>query len=192
MTAASLPEQLLTSAEFVELPDTELRYELQGGNVVMSPPPIPEHQTGLDRLSKQLEPFLPPGLRIAPGIGVDLQLAPPDEPGFVRVPDLAVVTEDGLRRRRREGGVLRASEVVLAVEWISPSSVRTDRTIKRDEYADAGIPHYWIIEMGERTTLTACHLAGEFGYADSGPLHSEFTTSDPFELRIDLDALLPW
>ena len=104
-----------------------------------------------------------------------------------------VVTRAGLARRRQEGGVLRASEVVLAVEIVSPGSERTDHTVKHLEYADAGIPHYWIVDLGEpgdRVTLTAHHLAGEFGYADAGPVDGVFAATEPFPVRIDLDALV--
>jgi Uma2 family endonuclease len=93
-------------------------------------------------------------------------------------------------RVRREGGVLRASEVLLVVEVVSPGSVRTDHVLKRSEYADAGIPHYWIVDITERVSLLACRLAGEFGYADGGAVTGRYTTSAPFPVEIDLDALL--
>ena len=82
---------------------------------------------------------------------------------------------------------------MLAIEIVSPGSERTDHTVKHLEYADAGIPHYWIVDLGEpgdRVTLTAHHLAGEFGYADAGPVGGVFTATEPFPVRIDLDALV--
>jgi hypothetical protein len=60
---------------------------------------------------------------------------------------------------------------------------------KRDEYADAGIPHYWIVDPTEPVSLPACHLAGEFGYADDGSVTGRFTATEPFPVEIDLDAL---
>ena len=56
-------------------------------------------------------------------------------------------------------------------------------------YADAGIPHSWILDVRERPSLLACHLAGEFGHADAGPVHGVVTTDVPFPVRLDLDAL---
>jgi Uma2 family endonuclease len=129
---------------------------------------------------------------VFPDIDIDLELVAPNRPGTVRRPDLAVVTRSGFERRQHEGGVLRASEVVLAVEIVSPGSERTDHTVKHLEYADAGIPQYWVVDLGEtgdRSTLTAHHLAGEFGYADAGPVDDVFTSAEPFPVRIDLDAL---
>lgn len=189
MTADAVPTRLLTSAEFAALPEMEGRYELQGGSVVMSPSPIPEHQMFIDELSAQLRPQVPPGLKQVLAVDIDLELVPPRRPGYVRVPDLVVVTEEGLRRRKRDGGVLRAAEVVLAVEVHSPSTSRLDRTLKRAEYADAGIPYYWMIDIDGGPSLTACHLAGEFGYADSGPVTGISTAEVPFPVTIDLDEL---
>ena len=51
-------------------------------------------------------------------------------------------------------------------EFVSPGSKPTDHVAKRADYADAGIPHYWIVDLDEPVSLIACHLAGEFGYVD--------------------------
>jgi Uma2 family endonuclease len=197
MTALPLPPQRLplTVADYVVLgedPDG-VRYELQEGNLVMSPSPVPEHQIAIMGLARQLHDRVPPAFELVPDVDIDLQLVPPNRPGTVRAPDLVVVTREGLGRRRSEGGVLRASEVVLAVEVTSLSSERMDRVVKRDEYADAGIPHYWVVDLrepGDRITLTAHHVAGEFGYAAAGSVTGVFAATEPFPVRVDLDALV--
>jgi Uma2 family endonuclease len=40
--------------------------------------------------------------------------------------------------------------LLLAIEIISPSSVRIDRIIKRDFHLDAGVPEYWIVDLDAR------------------------------------------
>jgi Uma2 family endonuclease len=192
MTALPLERpRLLTVAEFAALPEAaDGHYELQEGNVVVSPRPVPEHQLCLRQLLIELTPQTPDGLEAMPEVDIDLGLAPADRPGFLRIPDLVVVTLDGLARQRREGGLLRAAEVVFVVEIVSDGSRRTDRSIKHGEYADAGIPHYWILDIDDRPTPTACHHAGEFGYADAPPVTGTFTIEDPFPVRLDLDILV--
>ena len=189
------PPRLLTVADYLALgedPDGVCQ-ELQEGNVVVSPKPVPEHQIATQQLVVQLSDQVPDGLRAIFDVDVDLQLVPPTGPGTVRAPDVVVVTRTGLARRRREGGVLRAEEVRLAVEIVSPGSRRVDKVFKHSEYADAGIPHYWVVDLGkpgERVTLTAHHLAEPFGYMDPGPVAGTFATTEPFPVRIDLDALV--
>jgi Uma2 family endonuclease len=192
MTALPLqpPRRLLTVAEFAAFHEAnEGRFELQEGNVVVSPSPTPEHQLCLQELLYQLRPQVPDHLTTVPEVDIDLGLVPSHRPGFVRIPDLVVVTREGLKRRRAEGGLLRADEVELAVEIVSDGSQRTDHTIKHDEYADAGVPHYWIFELDVRPALVACHLAGEFGYVDAAPVSGIFTADEPFPVRLDLDQL---
>ena len=87
--------------------------------------------------------------------------------------------------------MFRASEVVLAVEILSPSTRRVDTRIKHGEYADAGIRHYWMIDLdaADGPAVTACHLGGPFGYVDEGPVTGTFTTAEPFPAQLDLVAL---
>lgn len=40
--------------------------------------------------------------------------------------------------------------LLLAVEVLSPSSLRTDRVVKRDFYLESGVEEYWIIDLEAR------------------------------------------
>jgi Uma2 family endonuclease len=207
--------RLLTVAEYLDIGEVEPGYtELAEGRLLMSPSGVWRHARALLKLWQALETQLPPHLATTTEIDVDLQLAPAEAPGTVRRPDVVVVHRDAVERIDPAGGVLRASDVVLAIEVLSPGSRRLDRVLKRAEYADAGIPHYWIIDLDEPVSLVACHLAGEFGYVDgvSGapgspaldapecrdegqrltplPVAGVVRTSEPFPVEIDLDALL--
>jgi Uma2 family endonuclease len=185
------PRHLLTVAEYLEIGEVEPGYaELVEGRLLMSPSPVPDHNHALLEIAFQLRGQLPPAVEVIAETDVDLELAGPDSPGTVRRPDLVVVARAARRRVRLDGGVLRASDVVVVIEVLSPGSRRTDHVHKRGEYADAGIPHYWIIDIEPPASLLACHLAGEFGYADGGPVHGTFVTTAPLPVEIDLDALL--
>jgi Uma2 family endonuclease len=192
MTALSQQRpRLMTVAEFAALDEeSEFIVELQEGHLVMSPRAVPDHQACRRVLGSRLAEQIPDHLEVLPDVDVDLELAEPSRPGFVRVPDLVVVVKAARQRVRREGGLIRASEVVLAVEILSPGSRRTDQIIKRGEYADADIGHYWILDLEDRPSLVACHHAGEFGYADAPPVTGTFTTTAPFAVRLDLDRLV--
>ena len=191
--AVSVPPsepRLLTVAEYVARGETELGYdELVEGRVVMSPSPVPDHNNALVEALIQLRPQLPPELEVLLDLDVNLELAPPDAPGFTRRPDLIVARRSARERVRQEGGIIRASEVVVVAEFVSPGSKRTDHVAKRADYADAGIAHYWIVDLDDPISLVACHLGGELGYVDGGAVSGIFSTTEPFPVRLDLGVL---
>jgi Uma2 family endonuclease len=182
---------LLTVAEYAELGETESGYtELLEGRLLMSPSPVPDHNVAAAELLVQLRPQLPEQLEVIPDVDVDLQLAAPDQPGFSRRPDLVIGSRAARARVRTEGGLIRAGEVLIVVEVVSPGSRRTDYITKRGEYADAGIPHYWIVDLDKPVSLVDCHLPEGFGYQDGGSITDVFTTTEPFPIRLRLDRLL--
>ncbi|MDR6597507.1 Uma2 family endonuclease [Saccharothrix longispora] len=152
----------------------------------MSPSPSPLHMIASGELFIQLRDQLPRDLVAIQDVDLDLELVPHGDPGFSRRPDLLVVP----RAAVAHGGMLRASDALVVVEIVSPGSKRMDRIVKRGEYADAGIPHYWIVDLAEPVSLVACHLAGGFGYQDPGDVTGVFTTDVPFPVRLDLDVLV--
>ena len=169
-------------AEYAELGETEFGlYRAVGGPPADVAEPGSRHLNfaGL-ALAMRLGPQLPDHLEVIPDVDVDLALAEPDQPGFSRPPDLVIVQQGARRRVRDEGGLIRAAEVLVVIEIVSPGSRRTDHVAKRSEYADAGIPHYWIVDLDEPVSLLDCHLAEGFGYQDSGSLTGVFTTTEPF------------
>ncbi|MGH3566488.1 MAG: hypothetical protein ACRDRH_10735 [Pseudonocardia sp.] len=63
----------------------------------------------------------------------------------------------------------------------------------RDQLRPQLPPHLEIdidIDIDPPVSLLACHLAGEFGYADGGTVTGKFTATTPFAVEIDLNALL--
>jgi len=181
----------MTVAQYAALEETEDGYtELVNGRLIMSPSPLPDHNVAGSGLFVQLINQLPDDLEAILDMDVNLELASPDQPGYVRRPDLIVVRRSARKRQRAEGGLLKASEVVLVVETLSPSSRVMDYRAKRDEYAWAGIPHYWIIDLDEPISLAPMHLAGEFGYQEAPAETRVYETDSPFPLKIQVDRLI--
>ncbi len=96
-----------------------------------------------------------------------------------------IVEKAAIVRVRADEDMLRADEVAVVVEIVSPGSKRTDYHVKHDEYADAGIPHHWIVDLEVPVSLVACQ-----GYLDASAVTGTFTTDVPFPVKIDLDTLL--
>ena len=130
-----------TYDEYARLPDDGKRYEVIAGDIYMSPSPRPQHQRALSRLNTALDSFSEEhGVgQVYPG-PIDLLLADTD----YLVPDLAFVLNErtGIVSNR---GIEGAPDLV--VEIISPSSVLRDRGLKRERYAQFGVPLYWVVDI---------------------------------------------
>jgi Uma2 family endonuclease len=184
MTAEAWPDHLLTLEEFIELPeDHSRRYELQEGILIVSPRANSLRQRVVFRLMTMLNSQLSPEWE---AVGDVEMITEPGFPASVRVPDVVVVREKLVSTAAPR---FTADEVLLAVEIISPGSHRTDTLVKPVEYANAGIPHYWVIDLNEPLSLAAYDQAGDFGYQEAPAVTGTFTTIEPFPLQVDLTAL---
>jgi Uma2 family endonuclease len=177
------PARLYTVRDYVALGDIEYRCELQEGNFLILPGASPRHMKAVLALAIQLRVQLPLGVRFVPDGEVDLGLVAPGTPGTVRRPDLMAVGGGA------GGRLFEAADVQLVVEVAAPGSYRMDYLTKRAEYADAGIAHYWIIDVADPVTLLACELSGS-EYVDSGKVVGTFTAKTPFPVTIDLGNLV--
>jgi len=170
---------LLTVAQYAARGDTGCA-ELVEGRLLASPGTLADHNFACGNLITQLAAQLPAHLEVVYSPDVDLELAPPDRPGFVRRPDVVVF------RRGTRTQLVRASDVVLAVEVLSPDSHYTDRQAKRLDYAQAGIPHYWIVDLGKPVSLTALRLDEERAFHEVAAADGIY---EPLRLEVRLDQL---
>ncbi|MBF6211471.1 Uma2 family endonuclease [Nocardia puris] len=190
MTALPEPWRLLTVADYEALEQDELnRWELQEGKLAMAPSPTLDHNMAAGELLFQMRTQLPSRLAAALDMDVDLQLVPGDQPATVRKPDLIVIERHERDRLRGKRGIVRAESVRLVVEIVSPGSRRMDYVIKRAEYADAGIPHYWIIDPSSPISVLALRLTDELGYVEEFEGSGAFSVASPAPMKIDLDRL---
>ena len=174
----------LTLDEFVALPEAELaRYELQEGALVMAPRPTQPHQDAMFVLGMQIHPQLPSGLRVVLDVDVVVRA---DDPAIVRAPDLVITTAG------RDQKLLTAADIVAAVEIISPGSRNVDLHLKPFEYAEAGIPHYWVVDLDPPAPLITVFGLGApgDGYVESQrAVTGKLVVTEPFPLTIDIARL---
>jgi Uma2 family endonuclease len=126
MSVPPWPDHLLSLEEWAELPeDTYGHYELAEGVVWAPPRPGPHHHTTAVNLAADLNRQLPGTLRALNDSEVVIEAS---FPATVRAPDVLVISESLFQRNPPR---IDASEVLLAVEVISPGSSKTDRITKR-------------------------------------------------------------
>ncbi|MBW8483275.1 Uma2 family endonuclease [Actinomadura parmotrematis] len=121
---------------------------------------------------------------------LDIKLGP-----TYRVPDLAVVHGPAARdARARRARAYDAADVLLIAEIVSPrsSSERTGRVDKVFEYAQAGIPRYWLIDLEPEPCVVVRELADDGRYHVTGTFTADLplTATGPFACELDPAALL--
>jgi len=126
------------------LPDDGKRYELVSGELIVTPAPAPLHQLLLAALFQRLDPYLR-------RTGAARVLWSPADLAFgedeILQPDLFVLPAIFPRGFRSWSEV---TALLLAVEVLSPSTARYDRTLKRKRYQRAEVPEYWIVDPDAR------------------------------------------
>ena len=151
-----------TEEEYLAL-DTNRLIELSDGKLETLPMPSDFHQLISGRLFAALFAFVTAKrlgqVRYAP---LRVRLGP----GKFREPDLVFVAAAHDDRRGKQYW----QPPDLVVEVISPDDPRRDRVVKRREYAQAGIPEYWLIDP-EAATVEVHLLQGQ-GYKLAETLQS--------------------
>ncbi|MCL2646518.1 MAG: Uma2 family endonuclease [Phycisphaerales bacterium] len=132
-----------------------LRFELVNGEVIVSPSPRSYHSHAVAGLIAILRTHIR-----AYDLGrlfteLDTEFSPLD----VRRPDLMFATKKQLKKIDPNGAA-SSDDAELIVEVISLGSDRTDRVIKFQQYAKAGIRYYWIVDP-QRRTFEAYVLTGK-------------------------------
>ena len=114
------------------------------------PVDVARRQRLFERIEDELLVLLHGYLKHEP-IGMVL-MSPSDlelRPGTVTQPDVFVIPkETTIAGDRMEWSDVKS--LLLAVEILSPSSLRTDRVTKRDFYLANGVEEYWIVDIDAR------------------------------------------
>lgn len=144
----------------------ERREELINGKVVaMSPRPSVNHNRVAFNIAYLFERYLR-GKKCAPfSDGTDLYLTEKD----VFIPDMMVVCDQD---KIKGDGVHGAPDLV--VEVLSPSTMRNDKTYKKDVYAHSGVSEYWIVSPGDKSVEVYRTDGTEFILHDIYTLHPDW------------------
>ena len=175
----SWPNHQIGLEEWEALPDDgEYRLELVEGMLQVSAKPLSWHQKAGVRICYRLDEQLPRVLTTV----VDVDVVVFDQPLTIRVPDIIVTHTDVYATNPPRYG---ASDVLVAVEILSDGTRRVDRIMKFAEYAEAGIPQYWIVDLGAPTTLLAYVLVD--GHYELSAEHTGAITLDVAGHPVTLD-----
>lgn len=156
------------------LDEHEVRYEVIDGMLVVSPPPTIPHERLVMRVIVALHKAAVAGTEVfSSGVKIFYRGAwhvYPDV-SVVRVRD-ADLEEDGMH-----------VPPLLVVEVLSPSTRRKDLLLKREIYAEFGIPSYWLLDPPTRTLTVLTLRDGAYVETARG---SRLELGAPFPLVVDL------
>jgi Uma2 family endonuclease len=155
---------------------TGQRVELLDGTLLVSPAPSSAHQRILQELQFGFRGKLPPGTELLPG--VNLRLAG----SRLLIPDFVVVTCPSVDTVYYDG-----SETLLAGEIESPSTKVFDRTLKRQLYAEAGVPFYLLVDPVKKPVEAVLFELVDGAYvAVSKSESGRIEITGPFGVTLDL------
>ena len=179
LIADVLPQGYWGSEDYLWLTDhTRRLVELTDGYLEILPTPSRGHQRILAFLYTAFQTYLQP-------IGGEALFAPLRlrvRDGKFREPDLLLV-RDSQDARSTDRFWTGAD---LVVEVVSPDNPERDFLQKRDDYAEAGIPEYWIVDVRSES-ITVLHLQGA-AYVEHGLFqrheHATSTILDAFGVDV--------
>jgi Uma2 family endonuclease len=136
----------MTFEEFLSYDDgTDSLYELENGDLISMPAESDLNQ----RIASYLFAlFLKLGIS-SYRLRIGIEIAVSGARVSVRVPDLAVLSEEGavaLEGASRSMVLMDMPPPLLVVEVVSPNQENRDYRYKRSEYAARGIAEYWIVD----------------------------------------------
>jgi len=155
LIVAWFTERCWTEGEYLLFAnDRNAILELSDGKVVLQEVPTPRHQATVVKLTQTLGQSAHGRVLVAP-MPVRLWA------GKMREPDVTFYRTEHLDRLHDQ----HADPPDLVIEVLSPSTRDVDLGEKRVEYARAGIPEYWVVDLEDRVIVV--HRLGERGYGVS-------------------------
>ncbi|WP_033292107.1 Uma2 family endonuclease [Amycolatopsis jejuensis] len=184
MSALEWPQHLLTFDDWTALPvDRRARIEVVEGVPSVSPRPMWFHLRSVTRLAFLLDEQLCPSM----SAGAEAELVLVKSPPTVRIPDVVVTSASVAEANPAR---IAAADALLVIEVLSESTKQVDQVTKHFEYAEAGIEHYWIVDLDPPVSMITYRLIdGEYeNFGEhSGSVVLDFAGTS---VKLDLDALV--
>ncbi|MEV6125718.1 Uma2 family endonuclease [Streptomyces violaceusniger] len=179
------PPDGFTADHLDRIPELPRHTELIDGSLVFAGRQRAFHSLAVYLLNTALRQWAPKSLRVCRDMTVTLDRRNRPEP------DLSVLRAEAVSAEGHETGY-GAADVVLVVEVVSPESESRDRKRKPQLYAEAGIPHFWLVEHGEgrRPVVQVFELnTVTRTYVPTGIYHERIKLPVPFTIDIDLTEI---
>ncbi|MGB9715874.1 MAG: Uma2 family endonuclease [Thermodesulfovibrionales bacterium] len=155
-----------TYKDYEKLPEGA-PYQLIGGQLVMTPSPVPYHQILIGKIFLKLNEFVEENnLGIIIFAPIDVYLSETD----TYQPDIIFISKDRLNiigEKKIEG------PPDLIIEILSPATAYYDLRIKKDTYEQNGVKEYWIVDPIQKTMEIFINEKGRFKPVSTAKVEGE-------------------
>lgn len=156
MSTVQQTERPYTAEDLATMPDDGRRYEVIGGELIVTPAPSTKHQWVSGELMARIRAF---GLRGDIGVAfsapLDVRLGRHD----IVEPDIVFVLREHIHIVEDRG--IEGSPDLL-IEVVSPGSRGIDRVRKAALYSGNGVLEYWIVDPFAKSILAQELVSGEY------------------------------
>ena len=180
MATTATEKRKFTYEDYLKTPDDE-RYELIGGELLMTPSPVPNHQRISGKIEFELRKFVTEN-----DLG-EVFYAPCD----VHLDDENVVQPDILFISKNRLNIIGEKNIQaapdLAIEILSKSTAYRDLVQKKRLYSRFGVKKFWIVIPGEEAIEVYILKENTFilyrSYNKNETLESPYLTGFKIELK---------
>jgi len=144
--------------EFWSLPESNLPCEYINGEIIMAPTPTVPHQRAVGEI------FVTLRNHVRKNASGEVFVSPLDvelPSGDVAQPDVFFLPSEDAARFASEKR-LRGVAPALAVEVLSPGSIKHDRQTKRRLYEKNGVREYWMVDLKAKTLAQLVLVEGRY------------------------------
>lgn len=169
-----------TYEDFLAIPPAERFHEIIEGELVRKAMPGAKHGLAQARLVRALADYEEDGTKGRLGgwlLMTEVEILLPQRQPYR--PDIVGWRSENMQALPDDFPVPIRPDWVC--EIVSPGDARRDTIVKYREYAKAGIPHYWLVDLAGQS-LTALTLQGEHYSIQAEGQANENLRAAPFEL----------
>ncbi|MEU4998325.1 Uma2 family endonuclease [Streptomyces sp. NPDC021622] len=178
------PQDGYTVNDLFTLPGLPPHTELIDGSLVFVSPQRYFHSKMIDLLVAGLCRTVPGALKVVREMTVEL------DPRNGPEPDISLVRAEAVTGLEQTG--FAATDVLLAVEVVSPDSESRDRDTKPRKYAAAGIPNFWLVEMTDANQHPVVRVYEldplSKTYVLTGIHHDQLKIAVPYDIDVDISV----
>ncbi|WP_406291081.1 Uma2 family endonuclease [Embleya sp. NBC_00896] len=179
--------RLVSTRQELDVPDG-WRVEIEGGKIIVSPPPANTHNVIAARIQRALVPVTPENCEIFQTLGVSIA------PLFrLYIPDVVVMPLDDIRvDAKHDTAPTPARYALLIAEVTSKDNANHDRVTKLEAYARAQVPLYLLVDRWDKEGPSVTLFSAPDGKKYHGrlqvPIGASIAIPEPF--GIDLDTAM--